>query len=116
MHSELEPTSAVDAPATEERVYDSPLDLGIAHAVHALAAGGIETFESCEGGPGHAFPEPTVRFHGNHGEGYRAIAVALTCGLPVLDLRRTWPVIDGALTGPYWELTFRPVTGKDDGD
>jgi hypothetical protein len=25
---------------------------------------GVETIESCEGGPGHAFPEPTVRLAG----------------------------------------------------
>ncbi len=53
-------------------------------------------------------PEPTVvRFHGERGEGFRALAVALEHGLPVLDLRRSWAIIDGAPTGPYWELTFR---------
>ncbi len=25
-----------------------------------LRSGGIETFESCQGGPGHSFPDPTV--------------------------------------------------------
>jgi hypothetical protein len=25
------------------------------------SAVGVETIKSCEGGPGHAFPEPTVR-------------------------------------------------------
>ena len=43
-----------------EPEYDPPLDAGIAQAVVALRAGGVETFESCEGGPGHAYPEPTV--------------------------------------------------------
>lgn len=91
----------------EARVYDSPLDKGIEYAVLALAAGGVETFESCEGGHGHAFPEPTVRFHGHVGEGHRALGVALSAGLPVLELRRVWPVIDDEPTGPWWELTFR---------
>ncbi len=91
---------------------DYPLDPGIAHAVQVLAAEGVETFESCQGGPGHAFPEPTVRFQGEIAEGPRAFAVALKAGLPVLDLRRVWPVIDGELTGPWWELTFRTTTGK----
>lgn len=90
-----------------DRVYDSPLDAGIRDAVQVLVEGGIETFESCEGGSGHAFPEPTVRFHGDSAEGYRALAVALQGGLGVLDLRRVWPVIDGEPTGPWWELTFR---------
>ncbi len=30
--------------------YDPPLDPGIANAVTTLAAAGVETFESCEGG------------------------------------------------------------------
>ena len=93
--------------STPTRVYDSPLDPGIEHAVHALAHEGIETFESCQGGPGHAYPEPTVRFHGDATEGYRALAVALRAHLPVLGLRRVWPVVDGEPTGPWWELTFR---------
>lgn len=87
--------------------YDPPLDTGIARAVVALAADGVETFESCEGGSGHAYPEPTVRFHGDHVEGYRALAIAMRAGLPVKELRRVWPVNDGEPTGPWWELTFR---------
>lgn len=87
--------------------FSSPLDLGIAPFVVALRAGGIETFESCQGGDGHAFPEPTVRFRGEISEGPRGYAVAVTAGLPVLELRRVWPVIDKELTGPWWELTFR---------
>lgn len=75
--------------------------------METLAAAGVETFESCEGGAGHSMLEPTVRFHGQNGEGFRALAVALGHGLPVSDLRRYWSVIDGEPTGPYWELTFR---------
>ncbi len=86
------------------------VDPGIAHAVRVLMDGGVETFESCEGGPGHAFPEPTVRFHGHMDEGYRALSVAIRGGLPVLSLRRAWPVIDNELTGPWWELVFRSTT------
>jgi hypothetical protein len=83
------------------------LDPGIGPYVEALQAAGVETFESCEGGDGHAMPEPTVRFHGARSDGFKALAVALESGLPVADLRRAWPVIDGEPTGPYWELTFR---------
>ncbi len=69
---------------------------------------GSKPFESCQGGEGHSMPEPTVvRFHGERGEGVRALAVALQGDLPVADLRRYWSVIDGEPTGPYWELTFR---------
>ena len=89
-----------------EETYDPPLDVGIAQAVILLRAEDVETFESCEGGPGHSYPEPTVRFHGNTAEGYRALAVAMQAGLRVKDLRRVWPVHDGEPTGPWWELTF----------
>lgn len=94
------------AAATQTVDYDSPLDSGIRDAVHTLADGAVETFESCQGGDGHAYTEPTVRFHGDQAEGYRALAVALRAGLPVKDLRRVWPVLDGEATGPWWELTF----------
>lgn len=91
--------------------YDPPLDVGIAPAVHALQAAGVETFESCEGGHGHAYPEPTVRFHGDVPEGFRALAAAMSAGLRVGELRRVWPVQNGEPTGPWWELTFTPTTG-----
>jgi hypothetical protein len=80
-----------------------PLDKGIKPYVLALRAAGIETFESCEGGPGHAFPEPTVRFHG---EGLQAFAIARDLGLPIFQLRLSYVVQNGALTGPWWEMTF----------
>ena len=69
---------------------------------------GVETFESCEGGRGHSFPEPTVRFHGQQDEGLRALAVALQRGLKVTELRRYYTVINGEPHGPYWEMIFRP--------
>lgn len=45
------------------------LDSGIRPYVKILDDNGIETFESCQGGDGHCFPEPTIRFHGVRGEG-----------------------------------------------
>jgi hypothetical protein len=86
--------------------YDPPLDAGIAPFVEALTADGVETFESCEGGPAHAYREPTIRFHGDRAEGFRALSVAQRLDLPVAALRRAWPVQDGEPTGPWWELTF----------
>jgi hypothetical protein len=83
------------------------LDQGIAPMVDVLDAAGIETFESCEGGEGHAFAEPTIRFYGDRSEGFRALAVAVQRRLPVGDLRRYWQVVDGEPQGPHWELTFR---------
>src|SRR5713101_1308114 len=92
--------------------FDPPLDSGITHAVEVLRNAGIETFESCQGGEGHTYPQPTVRFHGEQPEGYRALSVALYAGLPVKELRRVWPVLDGEPTGPWWELTFSPTRNR----
>lgn len=85
---------------------DMPIDAGIVYAVAVLRSGGVETYESCEGGDGHAFPEATIRFSGNSGAGYHALSLAITYGLPVAALRRAWSVNDGELTGPFWEMTF----------
>jgi len=82
------------------------LDEGILPMVQVLAENGVETFESCEGGEGHAFHEPTVRFHGNHAEGFRALAIALQHGLRVCELRRYYSIEDGEPVGPHWEMTF----------
>jgi hypothetical protein len=86
--------------------FDPPLDTGIEPMVLALRSANIETFESCEGGEGHTYPEPTVRFHGNRSEGFRALAAAQLAGLRVAYLRRIWTVDDGEPTGPYWEIVF----------
>jgi hypothetical protein len=88
---------------------DMPLDRGILRYVAALRSGGIETFESCEGGNGHAFLEPTVRFHGGMGEGFRAYGIARQHGLPVSAVRLYYSSIDGMLHGPWWEMTFSTI-------
>ena len=86
------------------------MDAGIAQYVDVLDAAGIETFESCQGGDGHCYPEPTIRFAGQRGEGFRALAAALDHGLPVRAVRRYWAVIEGEPSGPDWEITFwRPT-------
>lgn len=92
--------------------FEPPLDPGIEQAVLILREAGVETFESCQGGDGHAYPEPTVRFHGERSAGWQALAVAQVKGLPVVELRRVWPVLDGEPTGPWWELTFRELTSQ----
>jgi hypothetical protein len=87
------------------------LDRGIEAAVRALRDAGVPTYESCDGGIGHSFPEPTVRFGGNYAEGISALGVALqsesTTGLAVFQLRRVWRMDDGELTGPWWDLVYR---------
>lgn len=98
-------------PSPHEPDIDMPIDPGIREYVLVLREAGIETFESCEGGEGHSFPEPTVRFFGAQAEGYRAFAAAMEHGLPVTSLRRYYSVVEGQLEGPWWEMCFR-ITGK----
>jgi hypothetical protein len=87
--------------------FEEPLDKGIKEYVITLLTAGVETFESCEGGAGHAFPEPTVKFAGATSEGFRAMSVALAYGLPLFQLRRVWGIWDdGCSHGPWWEMTF----------
>jgi len=86
------------------------LDPGISDAVRVLREADVETYESCQGGEGHTYPEPTVRFHGEQSEGFRALAVAMEAGLPIAELRRVWVMQDGEPVGPDWELVFYSET------
>ena len=87
------------------------LDRGIRKYVVILRENGVETSESCEGGKGHSFPEPTIRFFGERAEGFRALSISLQHNLPVFALRRVWRVQDGEPVGPDWEIVFtRPAT------
>ena len=95
-----------------QKIFSSPLDKGIENAVKVLMDAGVETFESCEGGEGHAYLEPTIRFHGERGEGFRALGVALQHGLKVESLRRVWPINDGKPTGPWWEIIILPPSTR----
>ncbi len=103
--------SETSQPAPEPSVEESLTDVdpGIRHAVQRLTEWGIEVFESCEGGPGHAYPEPTVAFYGAPCAGWHAVGVCLAYGLPVRSLRRVWDMLDAnELTGPHWEIVLWP--------
>jgi len=82
------------------------LDKGIEKFVLLLRENGIEKYESCQGGEGHAYSSPTICFYGDKSEGFRALAIALQNGLPIADLNRTWNIIDGEPNGPNWKITF----------
>jgi hypothetical protein len=84
----------------------SKLDAGIRKIVAILLENGIETYESCEGGPGHSCPEPTVRFYGSYEAGWRALGLCNAYAVRVGSLRWAWQIIDGHPTGPNWEMTF----------
>jgi hypothetical protein len=85
----------------------SGMDVGIREAVRIMIENGIETIQSCQGGPGHSYPEPTVEFCGGYGAGFRAFAIAREHGMAVKELRRTWVIEEGEPVGPHWTITFR---------
>lgn len=88
---------------------DLPLDPGIREAVLILRSQGVRTVESCQGGPGHACPEPVVMFEGTKQEAVAATRIAINAGLPVIYLRQAFAVDEiGALAPPCWELVFCP--------
>lgn len=82
------------------------MDPGIREIVRILWQGGIETTESCEGTPGHCYPEPTVCFEGEYEAGFRALALCYANGLKVKSLHRVWNVQAGEVVGPEWQLVF----------
>lgn len=88
------------------------IDTDIAHEVRVLWENGVETTDSCQGGQGHPYPEPTVRFAGGQAEGFRALGIALQNGLRVTELRRIWAIQDGEPVGPQWEMTFYHPNGN----
>jgi hypothetical protein len=89
-----------------ESDWDAFLDPGIAKAVKILNKFGIQTYESCQGGAGHSYHEPTVRFYGDRYEGFRAFTIAKQHGLRVTSLRRIWLITEDEPTGPDWEMVF----------
>jgi len=93
---------------SRELYFEPPLDEGIREIVVTLIANGVEAFESCEGGRGHSYAEPTVRFEGDSSEGLRALSIALAHGMPVKELKRAWGVLEKMVHGPWWELIFYP--------
>ena len=91
--------------------FDSPLDAGISRAVIIANGAGFTTYESCEGGEGHAFPEPTVRGFGSYQEAMRAVLAMLDLALPVWELRQVWHVRDFRPPRPVLGHCFRPQVG-----
>jgi hypothetical protein len=85
-------------------------DLGIAGWVNLLRFHGIETCQSCQGGEGHSYPEPTIDFHGDAHEGWYAASIALRTGtfegLRPWRLSRTWHLSTGEPTDLVWQLVL----------
>jgi hypothetical protein len=84
------------------------LDPGIRFAVRVLNAQGIDTCQSCEGGPGHSYDRPSVDLAAGASDatGFAALAAAVDYGLPVDSLARVWNVENGLPYETIWRLTF----------
>ena len=93
----------------ESLIEEEKLDKGIRDFVLFLRENNFETFESCQGGIGHGFPEPTVRFFGNKHEGLRMAMICIKNDLPIDEVRRSFSIDEGELQTPFWEVTFRPL-------
>lgn len=89
-------------------IEEAKLDEAIKPIVLLLQQHGVETFESCQGGIGHCFPDPTVRFYGDKYEGLRVAHICLQNALPIQQIRRAFDVYDDELHQPFWEVTFKP--------
>jgi hypothetical protein len=84
------------------------LDPGIRFAVRVLHAAGLETCQSCQGGPGHAYLEPTVDLIAGADDavGFAALAALHGYGLLVANVSITWPVRHGVPYEKLWRITF----------
>jgi hypothetical protein len=94
------------------------LDPGIRFAVRVLhAAGGVETCQSCQGGEGHSYSQPTVDIiaGGDDALGFRALAALHEYGLPVDAVSIVWNVQHGLPYERLWRVTFsRPMPERAD--
>lgn len=85
------------------------LDPGIRFPVRVLhAAGGIETCQSCQGGRGHAYHEPTIDLISGSSDaiGFRALAALQAYGLPVSAVALVWSVHQGLPYERIWRVTL----------
>jgi hypothetical protein len=85
------------------------LDPGIRFAVRVLhAAGGLETCQSCQGGKGHAYPEPSIDLiaRGDDALGFRALAALQDRGLPASQVLIVWNIQNGLPYEKLWRIVF----------
>jgi hypothetical protein len=104
---------------SSEIVLPKNIDALILPAVKILNEHGFKTFESCQGGNGHAFLEPTIRFEGSEFDLIRAYEICELYGLPALEVRRVFrktPVHTEDNTpnvrqiGEAWDKPFNEIT------
>jgi len=84
------------------------IDAGVRFAVRLLHAHGMDTCQSCQGGKGHAYLEPTVDMvaGGDDADGFQALAALTSYGLPVSTVSLTWNIRHGLPYEKLWRITF----------
>lgn len=84
------------------------LDVGIRFAVRVLHAAGFETCQSCQGGKGHTYDEPTIEMiaTGDDSRGFGALDALRSYGLSVNAIAVVWPVRNGYPYEKNWRITF----------
>lgn len=94
------------------------LDPGIRFAVRVLHAAGIETGQSCQGGEGHAYSEPTVDLPatGADATGFAALAALTEYGIRVEEVAMTWTVQNGTPYQKLWRIRLREPYPERAGD
>jgi len=85
------------------------LDPGIAPVVRHMREHGLDTFASCQGGPGHASLYPEVLFYGDEHAGLWAVWILEDARLHVSWLSRMWDLDHGSPRRPYWQVVLREV-------
>jgi hypothetical protein len=91
----------------EAKDYDD-IDRGIVFAVKVLHAAGIATCQSCQGGEGHCYPEPSVDLVAgpSDSDGFAALAALRDYGLPVSRVMLVWDIQNGLPYSKLWRITF----------
>ncbi len=90
-----------------EQTYKT-IDKGIRFAVRVLNAKGIDTQQSCQGGKGHAYNQPSVDIPAtdDDAKGFAALSALRDYGLPVQEVSIIWPVSGSLPTEKFWRVTF----------
>jgi hypothetical protein len=85
------------------------LDSGISYPVRLLRDHGLDTCQSCEGGDGHAYHEPTIELYAgsDDSEGFRALAVLQTHGIDVARIAIVWECKNGLPYQRVWSIELR---------
>lgn len=88
-----------------ERFYQT-LDKGIRFAVRVLHAKGFETCQSCQGGKGHCYREPTIDLisTGDDAWGLAAVSALQDYGISVTDVSITWRIRNGLPCERIWRI------------